>query len=254
MLKAEKREFLKTGRAKPAVGNLVLKKQVVHGGRVSSSVGNCRTRRAVHKGRPLWSGRLSTRASCKPRFGAAVRLFGSVECQGGAFTVKTQFSKVKAELQPARRVSGSPAVSLANQGGAFAVKTQFSKVKAELYPVRKGGGCWALCPCPRCQGVQGITAIKPACPALWVQSRTVEAAASLKGNAMKAKLLRLAALSAPLLAAQAARAADPATALEAVQTLTTSSAGFGPVMFGLAIASVGIGIGVKWIKRSKGAA
>lgn len=96
--------------------------------------------------------------------------------------------------------------------------------------------------------------MNPARLGSWVQSRTVEAAASLKGKAMKAKLLRLAALSAPLLAAQSARAADPATALEAVQTLTTSSAGFGPVMFGLAIASVGIGIGVKWIKRSRGAA
>lgn len=71
---------------------------------------------------------------------------------------------------------------------------------------------------------------------------------------MKAKLLRLAALSSPLLLAQAARAADPATALEAVQTLTTTSTGFGPVMFGLAVAAVGIGIGVKWIKRAKGAA
>jgi len=49
-------------------------------------------------------------------------------------------------------------------------------------------------------------------------------------------------------------AVDPATALEAVQTLTTSSAGFGPVMFGIAVASVGILIGVKWIKRSRGAA
>lgn len=48
--------------------------------------------------------------------------------------------------------------------------------------------------------------------------------------------------------------ADPATALAAVQTLTTSSAGFGPVMFGIAVASVGILIGVKWIKRSRGAA
>lgn len=71
---------------------------------------------------------------------------------------------------------------------------------------------------------------------------------------MKQKLMRLAALSAPLLAAGAARAEDPATALEAVQSLTTTSAGFGPVMFGLAVASVGIAIGVKWIKRSRQAA
>ena len=51
-----------------------------------------------------------------------------------------------------------------------------------------------------------------------------------------------------------AYAVDPATALEAVQTLTSSSTGFGPVMFGLAIATVGILIGVKWIKRARGAA
>ena len=71
---------------------------------------------------------------------------------------------------------------------------------------------------------------------------------------MKKRLLKLAAVSAPVLAAQASFAADPATALEAVQTLSGSSAGFGPVMYGLAIASVGIMIGIKWIKRSKGAA
>ncbi len=51
-----------------------------------------------------------------------------------------------------------------------------------------------------------------------------------------------------------AQAVNPATALDAVQTLTTSSAGFGPVMFAIAVTSVGILIGVKWIKRSRGAA
>lgn len=70
---------------------------------------------------------------------------------------------------------------------------------------------------------------------------------------VKQKLARLAVVS-PLLIAGAARAEDPATALAAVQTLTTSSAGFGPVMFGLAIATVGIMIGIKWIKRARGAA
>lgn len=49
-------------------------------------------------------------------------------------------------------------------------------------------------------------------------------------------------------------AADPADALAAVQGLSTSSAGFGPVMWGLAVAVVGIMIGVKWIKRARGAA
>lgn len=52
----------------------------------------------------------------------------------------------------------------------------------------------------------------------------------------------------------AAHAADPATALEAVTSLSGSAAGFGPVMFGLAVVVVGIMIGVKWIKRAKGAA
>lgn len=49
-------------------------------------------------------------------------------------------------------------------------------------------------------------------------------------------------------------ATDPATALEAVQSLSTSSTGFAPVMYGLAVTTVGIMIGLKWIKRSKGAA
>lgn len=75
----------------------------------------------------------------------------------------------------------------------------------------------------------------------------------MKDNAMK---MRNAALlgAASIGAVTSAIAADPATALEAVGTLSTSSAGFGPVMFGLAVASVGILIGVKWIKRTRGAA
>ena len=71
---------------------------------------------------------------------------------------------------------------------------------------------------------------------------------------MKSKLARLAAVGAAAAATGSAFAADPATAIEAVGTLSTSSAGFGPVMFGLAIAVVGIMVGVKWIKRAKGAA
>lgn len=51
-----------------------------------------------------------------------------------------------------------------------------------------------------------------------------------------------------------ALAADPADALAAVTSLSTSSTGFGPVMFGLAVTVVGIMIGVKWIKRARGAA
>ena len=66
---------------------------------------------------------------------------------------------------------------------------------------------------------------------------------------------QLAVLAVPLVVlTTSARADDPATALAAIQTLSTSATGFGPVMFGLAIAVVGIMIGVKWIKRAKGAA
>lgn len=52
----------------------------------------------------------------------------------------------------------------------------------------------------------------------------------------------------------ASHAADPADALAAVTSLSTSATGFGPVMFGLAVTVVGIMIGVKWIKRARGAA
>lgn len=51
-----------------------------------------------------------------------------------------------------------------------------------------------------------------------------------------------------------AQSTDPVSAIAAVTSLQGSAAGFGPVMFGLAIAVVGIMIGVKWIKRAKGAA
>jgi hypothetical protein len=57
-----------------------------------------------------------------------------------------------------------------------------------------------------------------------------------------------------LAAVGSAMAADPVDALAAVTSLSTSAAGFGPVMFGLAVAVVGIMIGVKWIKRARGAA
>jgi len=60
--------------------------------------------------------------------------------------------------------------------------------------------------------------------------------------------------SAGLVAGASSFAADPATALEAVTSLSTSATGFGPVMFGLAVTVTGIMIGIKWIKRGKGAA
>ena len=65
---------------------------------------------------------------------------------------------------------------------------------------------------------------------------------------------RIAAGAASLGTVAGAMAADPATPLEAVQGLSTSADGFGPVMYGLAVISVGIMIGIKWIKRAKGAA
>lgn len=60
--------------------------------------------------------------------------------------------------------------------------------------------------------------------------------------------------AASIVAAVPAFAVDPATALEAVTSLQGGAAGFAPIMFGLAITVVGIMIGVKWIKRAKGAA
>ena len=76
-----------------------------------------------------------------------------------------------------------------------------------------------------------------------------------EGISMEMKM-KLAALPALVLAAAVtpAFAVDPATALEAVGTLSTSAAGFGPVMFGIAVVSVGILIGIKGIKRTRGAA
>lgn len=46
----------------------------------------------------------------------------------------------------------------------------------------------------------------------------------------------------------------PATGVAAVTQLTTEMGDYGPVMFALAIVSVGVMIGVKWIKRARGAA
>lgn len=65
---------------------------------------------------------------------------------------------------------------------------------------------------------------------------------------------RIAAVSGSLLAAGAALAEDPATALAALQAQSTASTGFGPALWGLAATTVGILVGVKWIKRGRGAA
>jgi hypothetical protein len=53
--------------------------------------------------------------------------------------------------------------------------------------------------------------------------------------------------------AQAAPA-DPATALAGLQTFSGTTGVYGPVLFGLAVVSSGIMIGVAWIKKSRGAA
>lgn len=57
-----------------------------------------------------------------------------------------------------------------------------------------------------------------------------------------------------LVGSAVALAEDPATPLAALSSLTGTQAGYGPVLFGLAIATVGIMIGIKWIKRGKSAA
>ena len=72
---------------------------------------------------------------------------------------------------------------------------------------------------------------------------------------MRAKYgAKLAAVASSVVAAGHALAADPASGVEAVTQVRAAMGDYGPVMFGLAIVSVGIMIGVKWIKRAKGAA
>ena len=48
--------------------------------------------------------------------------------------------------------------------------------------------------------------------------------------------------------------ASPTTGVQAVEAVAAGIGDYGPAMFGLAIVSVGVMIGVKWIKRAKGAA
>lgn len=62
------------------------------------------------------------------------------------------------------------------------------------------------------------------------------------------------AASSVIAAGQALAQTAPTTGVEAVEYVKSSMGDYGPVMFGLAIVSVGIMIGVKWIKRAKGAA
>ena len=51
-----------------------------------------------------------------------------------------------------------------------------------------------------------------------------------------------------------AQTSNPPDGVAAVTQLQASIGSYGPVMFGLAIAAVGVMIGVKWIKRARGAA
>ena len=64
---------------------------------------------------------------------------------------------------------------------------------------------------------------------------------------------RIAALAA-LAVVSSAASATSTTALEAFGEASTASSGFGPGMYALAAVTVGILIGVKWIKRARGAA
>lgn len=65
---------------------------------------------------------------------------------------------------------------------------------------------------------------------------------------------RAAVVAAGAAASVSAFAVDPTDAVAALTTLQTSSTGVGPVMYGVAVTSVGILIAVKWIKRGRGAA
>ena len=57
-----------------------------------------------------------------------------------------------------------------------------------------------------------------------------------------------------LSAAASAQASNPTSGVDAVTQLQGTIGNYGPVMFGLAVAAVGVMIGVKWIKRARGAA
>lgn len=71
---------------------------------------------------------------------------------------------------------------------------------------------------------------------------------------MKTKFARLAAFTAAAAVGGSAIAADPLTAVEALGTLSGTTTAFGPVLFGLALASTVIMIGIAWIKKGRGAA
>lgn len=51
-----------------------------------------------------------------------------------------------------------------------------------------------------------------------------------------------------------AQSTDPATAAAALSSFSGTTTGYGPVLFGLAVVSTGIMIGIAWIKKARGAA
>lgn len=51
-----------------------------------------------------------------------------------------------------------------------------------------------------------------------------------------------------------AQATNPTSGVDAVTQLQSTIGSYGPVMFGIAVAAVGVMVGVKWIKRTRGAA
>lgn len=65
---------------------------------------------------------------------------------------------------------------------------------------------------------------------------------------------RAALVVASVVAAAPAFAVDPVDAQAALATLSGTTTAFGPVLFGLALASTVILIGVAWIKKGRGAA
>ena len=67
-------------------------------------------------------------------------------------------------------------------------------------------------------------------------------------------LRRLALVGAGSAGATSAFAVDPESAAAALTSLGTGTSAYGPIMWGIAVVAVGIMIGVKWIKRGRGAA
>lgn len=65
---------------------------------------------------------------------------------------------------------------------------------------------------------------------------------------------KVAVVASSVIAAGQALAQTATTGVQAVEAVAAGIGDYAPAMFGLAIVSVGVMIGVKWIKRAKGAA